>query len=276
MGLSNTILQAANKGSIVYTAAMGGYNAFKMFNVSSPLAETKKRASESSGRYRPVSWADQPKNMSQLILVRPNIAYEKKIPTSNSTMMYGYFFDAFITEEHTSELVMTKHPVQNGAPISDHAYMLPVRLILEVVVSDAVDNFYRYQFLSGDSKSTSAFQILKALQSSLRPLQVCTKFGIYKNMLITREVTQADNKSINSLTCIVYLEQIISADVTPIKISVRPQVTDLKNKGPVSAAALDNSKASFLEQIRSKANIDVTGLTKYYKYIPFGFGSNLP
>src|SRR3972149_4267465 len=51
----------------------------------------------------------------------------------------GYFFDAFIRQEHRTTRRITEHPVQDGANISDHSYQLPAQLTLEIGMSDAMD-----------------------------------------------------------------------------------------------------------------------------------------
>ena len=236
-----------NSASTIYmgaNAAQNLWNVWKKMNATSLLDEEKKRNPQGNP-FRPPQWGSQPKEMAQLVLVRPNIAYNDL-----SKKLYGYFFDAIIREEHTTELVMTKHPVQNGAPISDHAYMLPARLVLEIGVSDVMAGFYKSQFTRGATKSISAFMILRELQSKIVPLQVCTRMGIYKNMLICREITPVDNTTANSLKMTVHMEQIFSAAVETVKISVRPQTTDSTKKGPVAPLSLSLDTSSLLSRVK--------------------------
>jgi len=49
-----------------------------------------------------------------------------------------WVFDAFLRIQHTQMLRITQHPIQNAASISDHAYMLPATVVMEIGMSDAM------------------------------------------------------------------------------------------------------------------------------------------
>ena len=157
---------------------------------------------------------------------------------SNVTLPAGqtlYAFDAEITVEHQQELHKTEHPVQTGASISDHAYMMPARLVLDIGMSDAMDAYFSPSTWSGStSKSVSAYQTMLALQFSRIPLSVTTKLRTYQNMVIEGLTPQETMKTIAGLRMRVEMGQIFMANVTQVPVSARPQDSNTTNLGAVN------------------------------------------
>jgi hypothetical protein len=75
----------------------------------------------------------------------------------------NYVFDAVIRASHRRVLKKTQHPVMTGTNISDHAYIEPARLTLEIGMSDAMAAFASGgEWATGwNSKSISAWQTIK-------------------------------------------------------------------------------------------------------------------
>jgi hypothetical protein len=101
----------------------------------------------------------------------------------------NYIFDAYFNINHESNLAITQHPIQTGASISDHAYMEAQQLTFEIGMSDVMQDLpYSgvVSFNNGDSSSRSvnAYQTLRNLQADRVPIDVITRLGTYKNMLI--------------------------------------------------------------------------------------------
>ena len=53
----------------------------------------------------------------------------------------SYVFDGEPDIQHDQELSITQNPVQTGASISDHAFLVPVRVTAEILMSDAMQSF---------------------------------------------------------------------------------------------------------------------------------------
>lgn len=143
----------------------------------------------------------------------------------------GYFFDAVFRTEHQSRLKITQHPVQGGANISDHAYMEPEVVTMEIGMSDANPTPIFQQFTSSANKSVSAFEALKLLQESRKPLDVSTRLKQYTNMLIESLVVPDDIKTATGLRASITLRRIIMVDVPKVQTSSRPQATNLSAGG---------------------------------------------
>lgn len=168
--------------------------------------------------YRPLQWGLTPGNAAQLVYLRDNIG--------------GYFFDAIFRIEHLRSTQITEHPVQTGANISDHAYALPARLMMEIGMSDAMASFLSGQFQGGPTKSISAYQLLVDLQAKRQPLTVVTRLYRYTNMLIEHITAPDDVRTKTGLRCSVSMRQILMAEVPTTKPTTNaPQTTQTNNMG---------------------------------------------
>lgn len=161
--------------------------------------------------------------------------------TSTSTQMY--VFDAVYRVMHSRRLRMTEHPVQSGASISDHAFVMPAKVSLEIGMSDAMDAFSPGVFTSNASKSVSAYEILVALQQGRQPLTLTTRLDTYTNMLI-ESIDAPDSKETRyGLKATVVLGQIFTGTVSAQSVSARPQTSDSTSIGakqpiPISSSDL--------------------------------------
>lgn len=208
----------------------------------------------SSNPYRPAQWSKGTQDIEQLIYMRANILDDAS--ATDYAPATAYFFDAIIRMEHTSSLRITEHPVQTGANISDHAYLLPAHLVLEIGMSDAMDTFIKGQFSDNPSKSVSTLQTLKRLQARRTTLTVTTRLNTYKNMLIEQIVAPDDFKTSTSLKCSVIMKEIITADVSVVSVSASPNVTGSTNKGPVQATTLTPQQTTVARQILQGAGVE--------------------
>ena len=163
----------------------------------------------------------------------------------------GYFFDAVIREEHTSTLHITEHPVQSGANVTDHAYIEPARLVMEIGMSDAMAAVYPGQFEDADTKSVSAYRTLLELQKSRLPLAVMTRLYLYQNMLIETITAPDDHKTQYGLRCTVALREIIVVDVAETTVSARPQTTGSTQQGAVQPTEPPPTILATLEDMKN-------------------------
>jgi hypothetical protein len=124
-----------------------------------------------------------------------------------------YVFDGALRAEHEQHSVITLNPVQTGAAISDHAYTVPARLVVEIAMSDAMQSFIVGQWSDGPSKSASAYQTLVALQRQRQVLQVATRLRQYDQMLISEVRTEETVGTRFALKAIVTFTEIITASV---------------------------------------------------------------
>lgn len=164
------------------------------------------------------------------------------------TTIGGYFFDAVFSTGHSTHLNITSHPVQLGANISDHAYMEPARITVDLGMSDAHLSLVSGQFSTAASRSKAAYEALVKLQSDRKPFTVVTRLSSYDNILLEDLSSTEDNKSYNGLRATATLRQIIMVSVPTLnKISARPQTTGKTPLGNIPAVTPKETTASKIE-----------------------------
>ena len=201
------------------------------------------------GIYRPAGWANTPQVYITTTTTGPQLS--GPTPTGGvipaSVTQTSYVFDAVLLLEHNQSLEKTRHPVQTGADISSHAYLLPARLSMMVLMSDAVDQYavavaanQATTFTSwtgGSSKSVSAYQTLLALQAARAPLIITTRLNTYTTMLITALAPVETNQTVAGLRARVDFEQIFTAAFALTPVSARTNDTQSTGLGAVQPAA---------------------------------------
>lgn len=215
--------------------------------------------------YRPQQWQSQ--SPQKVIINFPGQGAATQYSSSasgNVVLPTGptmYAFDAEITIEHQQQLRKTEHPVQTGANISDHAYIVPARLVLDVVMSDGVDAYFSPSTWSGStSKSVAAYQTMLALQFSRIPLSITTKLRTYQNMVIENLIPQENAKTFAGARMRVEFGQIFMANVSQTSTSARPQDTNTTNLGTVNPQP---PTAAQVQQNNVAANPDFTETLQY-------------
>lgn len=143
----------------------------------------------------------------------------------------GLFFDAIFTTTTEHQLMITQHPVQTGANISDHAYVQPVKIAMDIGVSDAMA--YRipgaYDNL-GPTKSISAYRALCKMMELRIPVKVITRLNTYDNMLIESIAVNDDVSTLYALKASVQLVQVLVVNVGAEKASAREWTTDAEKQ----------------------------------------------
>jgi hypothetical protein len=87
----------------------------------------------------------------------------------------------------------------------------------------------------------NAYKVLEKLQQDRIPLTAVTRLGTYNNMLVESLVVPDDKNTTFALKATVTLKEIIVAQVTTVKISSRPQITDSTNMGDQKPQPADES-----------------------------------
>ncbi len=178
--------------------------------------------------YRPPQWLGSGTSPAQLALCKTNIG--------------GLFFDAVISvsTEHTATI--TSHPVQLGANISDHMYLEPISITMEIAMSDAMDSMVYGQWNGGYTKSVSAYRMLCDLQARRIPITVLTRLNQYPDMVIESISVNDDYKSLYGLRATVSLKQVFVAEATIDTVSARSWVTDADaNRGEAQPSEVPTS-----------------------------------
>jgi hypothetical protein len=211
-------------------------------------------------------------------------------------------FDAVLELEHEQRLEKTHHPVQTGADISSHAYLMPPRVAMYIGMSDAMDAYSNgvnaantvggatpgtVSPFSGasTSKSVNAYQTMVALQAARQPLTVTTRLRTYTNMMIVSISPREDYKTITGLRMRIEFEQIFTATTVSsaggdagslAPLTARPDATQQTGLGQVNPSAVSGttqaqfqyppsvtSAAATAAEVSALATVDVPGAGFY-------------
>jgi hypothetical protein len=133
--------------------------------------------------------------------------------------------EATVTIEESAEdtLEITKHPVQNGADVSDHAYKNPSEVTI------------RAMWDSNTKPLTETYKDLLELQASREPFDVVTGKRKYKNMLFKSLSQTTDSSTENCLSITATLTEINIVDVEVTTVPPRA-----RQKTPAKTGATQN------------------------------------
>jgi hypothetical protein len=193
------------------------------------------------GPYRPPQWGEA-LSLTTVMLIFPGqpqaASYRPQGVTATlPNTQTLYVFDAVLRMAHEQRVTKTRHPVQTGAAIADHAYVEPARLVLEIGMSDAMDAYQKGTWIGGATKSSSAYQVLLAMAFARIPLVVTTKLRTYLNMVIEYVGAEDTVHTIAGLRARIEFGEIFVANTQVVTDSSRPQDTGKTDLGSVNPAA---------------------------------------
>lgn len=162
------------------------------------------------------------------------------------TNIAGYFFDGFMSVSHERKLTITQNPVETGASVVDHAYVNPTTVTMKIMMSDVHQSIIPGQFSDLTFRHTSAWAILKQIQESRIPVDIFTKLGYYKNMLIESISAEDTKETFRALDATVTLVEIPVARVKTVKISKASQTTIDTKMAEVQVDYVDRSILSWV------------------------------
>lgn len=133
-----------------------------------------------------------------------------------------------IVDEQTSDnLTITKQPVQQGASITDHAYLEPTTFSHTIL--------YAAPGFTGGKSLKQIYQQLLDLQASREPFTIVTPKRIYSNMLLTTLSMTTNKQTENALAIHAAYQQVI---LVPVFATVVPRQ---HQKNPGSNGATQNA-----------------------------------
>lgn len=159
--------------------------------------------------------------------------------------------DVVVSEKHQDALEITEHPVEIGAPVSDHAYKRPSEVTMEIGFSgggsllDFADTSALGISLGASPKEI--YQQILDLQASRVPFDVTTGKRQYSNMLIRAIDVTTDRTSENVLMCVLTLREVIISQTESITVADKADMQEgvstasLQNTGTKSAKTANSS-----------------------------------
>lgn len=164
-----------------------------------------------------------------------------------------FIMDVSITEEHSSDIQVTEHPVEFGADVTDNARPKPDTLTVEGFISNTpFGEFWGnydpetqattkgYQFpmeavdnQAGPGRSQAAFDLLRKLKDDSTPLSITTALHYYPTMLIESLRFPRDAQTGDSLRVTLKLKSVrfVTSETTQITVAATNAQGKIK-KGP--------------------------------------------
>lgn len=196
---------------------------------------TTSPAGATGSGYRPEVW-----NQPALIMITGTLpSTSGGANTGQQGQAFTYVFDAVFRNEHDQSMTPTRLPVQTGANITDHIFVNPALLVMDIGMSDVMDSFTAGMWgAAGSSKSVSAYQKLLTLELARVAVTIQTRLNTYQNMVLCQLKPMEDSKTRHSLRCTIRWEQIFIASITNVGHSTDPQTTDSTNLGDAQPGAI--------------------------------------
>jgi len=164
------------------------------------------------------------------------------------------FASVTIEEDHDDELIITQHPVEFGAIISDHAYKKPAEVRIRCSWNNSGStyplhgNAYNQAPLvvSGyEGYARAVYDNILALQLSRKPFSAVTGKRIYKNMLVASVRVHTAPGSEYSLMADISLREVILVSTKTLNVDVSdsriPNQYPQVNQGQKEAIPAPNS-----------------------------------
>lgn len=163
---------------------------------------------------------------------------QRRLSSSN----FDVVADVTVEELHDDRMVITEHPVEQGAQITDHAYKEPARLRLTLGWSNS-----NPQAGFDPNYARNMYQELLSMQASRELISVVTGKRTYSNMLIEglRQITT--EKTEYALMALMDLQQVILVDTSTTAVPPTSQQADPQDTGAVQdLGTLQPGSVSFL------------------------------
>lgn len=157
--------------------------------------------------------------------------------------------DVTIEEHHSDRLVITEHPVEQGASITDHAYKRPAEVSMRVGWSNSssVNQFGSEDYVR------QVYDALIQLQGTRQPMTVMTGKRLYQTMLIESVDLENTAATEYSLFCNVRLKQIVIVSLQTAQIASSSAIASdptnqaqPQNTNPAADAGSVQPRASLL------------------------------
>ncbi|WP_066922820.1 phage baseplate protein [Methylobacterium sp. CCH5-D2] len=124
--------------------------------------------------------------------------YALLVPTGS--VIGSLVTDVVVSEVHQDAVAITDHPVEIGASVSDHAFILPERLEMRIGYSDATGGYVGY--------SREQYEAVLNLMAAREPFQVFTAKRAYRDMLVEFVGADTTDQTTNAAMLIVRLRRV--------------------------------------------------------------------
>lgn len=173
--------------------------------------------------------------------------------------------DVVVSEKHSDMLEISEHPVETGAPVTDHAYKRPSEVVMEIGFAgggaflDFANELTHSGMLSMSPRET--YQQILALQASRVPFDVVTGKRLYSNMLIRALEVTTDRTTENVLSATITLREVIISQTQKVTVADKTNMKDgvntsaVINSGAKTTKPVDESLLTRLKDFLAKLGV---------------------
>ena len=136
----------------------------------------------------------------------------------------GLQFAVVVEEQHEDRLTITEHPVEQGAKINDHAYVMPAALTISAGVSDT----------AGEGKAREMYDRLLELMRKREPVSIVTGKRLYDNMLVEGVSCTTDKNTEKALLVTANCREVIIVRTQTASVPPRSRHKNAAKTGGVS------------------------------------------
>lgn len=168
------------------------------------------------------------------------------------TRMLGFIIpDCAIEERHLDRMQVTQHPVETGANISDHAFLLPFEVSVRYGWWDGA---FAFEF----GHAAEIYGQLQQLMKNRQPFDITTGKRIYHDMLITEMETTSDQHTENVLIVEMRCQQIFIVETRSVPASTLGSSDQADHTLPERTAP---QVSVGQQQLSAPSTPSITGLT---------------
>lgn len=142
------------------------------------------------------------------------------------------FFDSVLRESHNFSVTSTEQPLEFGANIVDHAYVMPRLLEMDVMVGDIYFSFSTPSSYNLSKRSADALNRLNLLMVKREPLVVISNLVKYNNLLLVGISANQDKTNNSTLMATLSFKEALFVDSESIFVrNENPQYQRPVNSG---------------------------------------------
>ena len=153
-----------------------------------------------------------------------------------SAVIDGFVLDVMVSEEHSFDSMVTRHPVEKGADVTDHIRDEPITVRVEGLVTDTPIGTMTSVRGPNDLPSDDAFNRLLAIRAAKRPVTIETSLRRYENMGLERFSVPKDKDTGDALRFSAFFVQLelVTNERTTVRVSI-PRGQRKVNRGNKAA-----------------------------------------
>lgn len=184
----------------------------------------------------------------------PSSAISPAIGNQGQPIFKGY---VTITENTIDALEITQQPVQQGAPIADHAFKKPITLSIQILFGSSFLPSISFSGISAPQSLSTIYKNLLSLQNSFTPFNCSTPKRTYYNMLFASLGVTTDKQTENVMAVNCTFQQIITVPIGIVTLS-RSQLKNPGSNGQTQGAGtktLQSALSTTVDAVKSAAGI---------------------